>query len=530
MAPIYYLYLFVALFFLSGCNSYVNSNLQKAEKQLAHASDSSLLILQSLDEDYPNMTDKEKALFGLLYFQACDKEGVVLSSTELIDYSIDYFKKKGNKERLATSYFYRGRYCGDRREYGNAIQDMLKALELANHKKDHSLLGKIYCDLGQISVNQGENEKALDYVSRSMKHFNETDEIDNLAKMYLISSWVNVQMSNYDTAIQSTLKAIDLTADSLVIGDAYRELASIYNYMEKYDSTVYYAKQSILYPYFSTNQSLRYNTIANAYFSLSEYDSVIAYVNKAFEFPYDIYIERTLYRVLTNTYYNKNDKEKTELYLSKFYQCKDSIEKLEKNPNIKLIEEVHYSQIEKEKIKSHRLWLVILIIFILVVAGFIFYTLHKRTYRKETEVNVYKEELGKKYSLLLEEVVDEIQQVKNKYAEQRRNAKFEERVDIDKKVYEEVLHYNNESKFIDKMNRKLNALPEKLTKDYPEISYREIIWCCLFVLRVPTTEISMLLDYTQSSQYKFKQRLVKKLNLKSTKDLEELLSNYVFVV
>ena len=133
--------------------------------------------------------------------------------------------------------------------------------------------------------------------------------------------------------------------------------------------------------------------------------------------------------------------------------------------------------------------------------------------------------LDKKHELLLQNFLNEWKQIKIKYSTVRKKANFAEREQIDKKVYNEVFCFENEAIFTDKMNKALNHLPDKLKTDYPNITHKEIIWCCLFMLQIPTTDISLILDYKQSSLYKFKQRLGKKLGFSSLKDFEQMLQD-----
>ena len=73
------------------------------------------------------------------------------------------------------------------------------------------------------------------------------------------------------------------------------------------------------------------------------------------------------------------------------------------------------------------------------------------------------------------------------------------------------------------MNHTFNNLVIELEIKFPEITHKEIIWCCLFLLDIPTPNILLLLGYKQDSLYKMKQRLVQKMNLKSAVDLDNMI-------
>jgi len=73
------------------------------------------------------------------------------------------------------------------------------------------------------------------------------------------------------------------------------------------------------------------------------------------------------------------------------------------------------------------------------------------------------------------------------------------------------------------MNHAFNQIIDKLESNYPEVTKREIIWCCLQLLEIPNNDRMILLDTTSDSLYKLKQRLAQKMNLQSTKELDNVL-------
>lgn len=521
----YYFLLFtcVPILFLQSCDSFIDNELSEAEKLMTASPDSSLSILERLKDNYSEMSEKEKALFGLLYFQALDKNTKELTPREMIDFSVEYYKNGNQKDRSATAYLYKSRMYKNRRDYTGAIQNLLRAADLAAAGNNSSLLGKIYFDLGHVSGYQEEINKALEYYEKAITHFEKTEETDNISKVYLMIGLIYQSEEDYDTAIEYETKALTMTSDSVVMGDVYNDLGTYHLQNDRFDSAVYYARKSLHYPYFDTNLGTRYYNLANVYFFSDENDSAVFYVNKALEGPIDIYFVNECYRMLTNIAFETGDKDDIAFYLKKYHESKDSIDLLERQPNIHVLEQLHASDTETVKIKDHRSKLVVAAVIIAIICCVVFAVLHKKGKRKQMQADSYKEELEKKHELFLLDLADELEQTKAKYADRRKKSNFEEREQIDKIVFNEVLHFDDEKVFTDKMNKVLNQLPDKLRSDYPDINYKEILWCCLFMLQLSTTEIALIMGYTQSSQYKFKQRLCKKLNFDSSKDLEQML-------
>ncbi len=534
----------IPFFFLLACQSKIDYKLSEAETLMEQMPDSSLAILQNLQERYPEMSEEGKALFGLLYFRASIKKASGLPPQEIIDLSINYYSTHNQRQQLAYSYFCKARIFKERREYGDAIKNLLKAKELCNREKDFSLLGKIYFDLGQIAGYQGENKKAMDYFNQAVNNFDKAGDRESVSKVFLVIGWNYMAVEEFDEAIRFSRKALENTTDSIIMGDVLNDIGNSYYFKEEFDSALYYMRQSLHYPYFDTNMSSRYYNIGNVFSYRNKYDSALVYINKAFEYPIDIYFEEECYRVLMRIALAKNDKENFTLYMAQRENCRDSIKKLELQPNIGLLEQIHQSDLKTVEVKNQRLYLIIILLFFILAGCLVVTWLYKHNKRKQHKVEFYekehaaaresysetkrkadsyKAELMKKHELVLSELNKKLEESKAKYAVERKKATAEQQEEIDKAIYNEVLCFSSETVFINKMDRILNNLPEKLQKDYPEITYKEIVWCCLFVLEFPTHIISLILDFKQSTQYKFKQRLSKKLNFNSVKDLEQML-------
>ncbi len=84
----------LSILLLAGCSEQIDQNLKEAGQLINILPDSALHILQRLKPDYQEMPDEDKAMFGILYFQALNKNDLDLSPVEIIDFSIDYYLKK----------------------------------------------------------------------------------------------------------------------------------------------------------------------------------------------------------------------------------------------------------------------------------------------------------------------------------------------------------------------------------------------------------------------------------------------------
>lgn len=479
--------------------------------------------LHALLENYQSMSEEEKAVYGLNYYRKSIEKDVPVPPVELIDFSIGYFARKKQKQQLANSYLCKAQSLHNQRMYADAIRNLFLAKEQLDETKDHNLLGDIYFSLGRIAGHQNEIEKNLDYFRLAENHFEKAGDARNLAKVYMVTGWIYMAKEDFDAAARSSLRALKLTTDSILIGDLLNDIGNSYFYKEQTDSALYYMYQSIQYPHYNTNLSLRHYNIGNVYSFMGQFDSAYIHVSHALECPVDVYIAEECYRVLTRIALARDDKDNLQRYITMRQVCQDSIRELERQSNIGILEELHQTDKEVSEVKKQRLLLLTLVVFIVLLAFIVVWRLYDHYRRQRLEADTYKTELGKNQEQRLLELKDELALVRQKHAATRKKADFKEKEQIDKNIYNEALLIDNEQAFIRKMNKALNRLPEKLQTKYPNIAHKELIWCCLFMLQIPTTDIALILEYTQSSQYKFKQRLIKKLGFTNTKEFEKML-------
>jgi len=95
---------------------------------------------------------------------------------------------------------------------------------------------------------------------------------------------------------------------------------------------------------------------------------------------------------------------------------------------------------------------------------------------------------------------------------------------MDRTLYDEFLHLNDIDFFYHEMDLLLNNLTSKLQTRYPTLTTKEISWCCLHLLRVPSTDIYLLLDYKVGSLIKMKQRLAQKVGVEGVVQIYDFLN------
>ena len=114
-----------------GC-SFSPNELKLAEHAMATSPDSALKILKQM-KNYNSMSDEDKALYGLLYFQALDMNESPLQPDSIISFSVKYFQKNNEANRLANCYYYKAKVYKTAQRYDEATVFYLKSLNLCQN-------------------------------------------------------------------------------------------------------------------------------------------------------------------------------------------------------------------------------------------------------------------------------------------------------------------------------------------------------------------------------------------------------------
>ena len=164
--------LFLPLFslILLGC-SFSPNEIKLAERIMETSPDSALHILKRVQPD-KYLSNSDRALYGLLLFQALDKNSKPLQPDSVINYSLNYYQNTNDLPRLAICYFYKARIYKNAQRYDDATVLYLKALDCLQNKKDYTLMGKIYADMGDICSVQLDYKEALKKYQFSADCFN----------------------------------------------------------------------------------------------------------------------------------------------------------------------------------------------------------------------------------------------------------------------------------------------------------------------------------------------------------------------
>jgi tetratricopeptide (TPR) repeat protein len=377
--------------------------------------------------------------------------------------------------------------------------------------------------MGDICSFQKDFSEALNKYNLSAEYFKKAGKtidasysILNIGRTYRLTK-------NYNKASVYYRKVFNKMSDSIFNGLLIQEMGINYYSAKQYDSAQYYLRKSICFPYKSTNFSIRCFILADLYFDIERYDSASFYALKSLKYPANFLTQRECYRLLANAEFVNGNFRQMAKYMTYFQACSDSVRKIESQTKVTVLEELHLTTASASKRKQYVYILSWLIPLIILVSLLIFYRLKIRNKGKEKELKEAEVQIIYKQNLLFDALIQKINEYKNSQSAIYKKSTLQQKEILDKELYNQCLHVNDWNLFKKLMDKTLNNIVSFLEKNYPEITHKEITFCCLILLDIPTPDIALILESQPGTLYKMKSRLTQKMKLKSNKDLDALL-------
>lgn len=509
----------------TGCSKTPN-DLKIVEKIIEHHPDSALHILQKLHpEKYGSSANR--ALYNLLLFEALDKNDLPLQHNSLLDFSIGYYTKQNDKIRLGSCYLYKGRSYLYKNKYEQATSEFLKALDNLEIEPDYSILGEVYSDMGKICSQQQQYSQAREKYQQATKYFAKAQKKNAIYYSMLDIGVTYRCTKEFKIALKYCHNVITQTNDSILLGIAYQEIGNIYMTSEQPDSAIHYLRMSLQYPAKETDYAVRNYSLASVYTNKNQIDSAEVYTEKSLKYPASLFTRSGCYRILVHTTYLKGDIKLMGKYMSKSQQYTDSIRAIDSQTKASVIEDLHTNSIETSGAKQSLTITILLLVVVALLGGAISFYFFKRNKARNQELDGYKTELSSKQTFVSQSISKKIEESKAIQATSRKNALPNDRLKLDKEVYNNSLHINNWDVFAYQMNHAFNRIVDKLQNKYPTLNRKEISWCCLHLLNIPNADRTLILETTTEGLYKIKQRIAPKFDLKSTKELDAFLNEIV---
>jgi len=391
---LYYFYILLISVFLFSCHRHENtaSILKQAEEVMEAHPDSALILLTSITISN-KMPKSEKALYALLYTQACDKNYITHTSDSLIRIAINYYDNKNDEYRKAQSYFYLGSVYRDMGDSIRAIDAFLKAKESITPGTLNRLSGLINYNLTQQFTEHGFYNKAKQIARENyFMHSLRNDSADmvfplqDLGRLYVLEN-------KEDSALIYFLNALNICRKKNIqseLATTLSDIAMTYYYKKDYLLADKYVNEAILYARNTYDSLSIYSRKGDILSFLGKYDSARYYLMQSIQST-DLKISASSADALYELEKKLGNHEQAIVYNDLYITLYDSISIQQKREEVSQSIRNHEQNNHTRKMafkweKDNYIWICLLIVLIFIFCGVILIMHKKKKGEKEEKV------------------------------------------------------------------------------------------------------------------------------------------------
>jgi len=538
-------FLIYALLCIFLCSCYETPNgLNTADSLMESSPDSALQILKQIR---PNKlyTSSNEAWYALLMSQALDRNDIKLETDSIIKTATDYYTGK-EPERAAYAWFYYARIEGNRGNADQQVNNLLKAQKFAQFTVNYKLQGLIYSEKAKMYESQKQYDSMIHYNRLSLHSFqlaNSTQNciinLINLGNGFMYSSRPDSAIPYYTAAGKMALTI----RDTLLMSTVYKCIGTVYYLQKQFREALNYYKLAPITNIGVYDANKRY-LMAKAYIETGELDSARILLTKIAD-PHEFAPD---YYNLWLRIYEKEGNLKAALRTAvKITYIKDSVNDRKLSVSFAGLDKKYKYQglqIENQNLVIKNKQRGIFLLFSLFVLCFSFVVaLFWRLNIKKKQFDVQNELLGKEKAFV------EIE--KEKVEKEKENSTLLEKqlklqaillLNIEqhrKNVIKRPGIWKNESKemhpeqnntfhkeLIACMDLEYTDISHRLIVDFPSLTKRDILICCLLLAGFDTGMIATILDVKLESITKYRYRLRLKFQLQNSDNLVDYLRQF----
>jgi len=541
----YYRFLicFLVDILLYSCSE-VPNGLKTADQLMESSPDSALRILKHINP-HKLYTPSDKAWYALLMSQALDRNDIKLETDSIIKTATDYYTEK-EPERAAYAWFYHARIDGNHGNADEQANNLLKAQRFSRYTVNYKLQGLIYSEKAKMYESQKQFDSMIHYSRLSFHSFqllnctqNSIISLINIGHGFMYSSRPDSAIRYFTLAGKMAL-AIH---DTLMMSTVYKSLGTVYFLQNHFrEALIYYKRAPITH--IGVYDANKWYLMAKTYIEKGDQDSariLLKKIDKPQGFAPDYY-------KLWLSIYEKEGNLKAALRTAiKITEVKDSVNDrklsvsfagLDKKYKYQGLQIENQNLIIKNKQRGIFLLLNLFVLSIFVVVA-LFWRLNikKKQFNVQNEllekekafVEIEKEkvEKEKENSTLLEKQL-KLQAILLMNIEQHRKNVIK-RPGIWKNESKEMHPEQNNTfheELIACMDLEYTDISHRLLKDFPSLSKRDILICCLLLAGFETGMIATILDVKLESITKYRYRLRLKFQLQNSDNLVDYLRQF----
>ena len=544
--------------------------LDKAEEFIqTYKPDSAYTLLKEIPnpQQYP---EKERARWCLLMTQAIDKTYRTHTSDSLIRFAVNYYEKVNDLSKLPTAFYTLGRVQRDLKDNEHAVNSFLKALDLAKGSDDYKLQYLAASQLGHVYAYSRFIDEALKTYQQALYFAEQGNDSINLSYVKSFLGRVYGLQKDWNRSIEFYQKAISIAQQTSYIPAlrlGLNELAAIYKCCEKYQEAADCLEQLISLgddPLSGMEGAAVYLNLGDLYRLSENYDSAIPYLEKALQTK-NLYTKRSAYQCFYYVYTGQRNYQKAVEYNNLFWECNDSIQKVENRKAVIAVEakykhEKLLTEKQQLELKQSKLifWGSSLLLVAIIIILLVYMDKKRITIRLFEQLHAIRSQIAenKRTIVSYQEQIDSLSLRQSDYDDlQQEKASLEQEVsnlleqneklnsqksqilvrlnqkDEEIKQYEEIIKQRENTPDIFTRIKQAHTIEEKewpeliartdalhqqfferLRKAFPQLTETDLQLCCLIRLGYDKKEQKSLLKITNDSLEKRKQRLKRRLD------------------
>ena len=368
---------------LVGCNyqrNHVYDQLVAIDSLLVkEQADSALYLLEHIE--LTGSDDECMAYYHLLSSQTRYKCYLPIESDSVIRLSVDYYRKSGDKGKLAKALLYDGCILYVKGKMTDGMKVLKEAETIVEEVPDDILRHNVYFAMASINFNCGEKELALDYIRKATACSFRSGRSDHLAFDYQNSSVYHYSLGNDDSCkyyIDKCVSLIDYLPAKPAIHRAkvWKSIGFAYFSIDKQRSKEFLEKAISLAPIGDA-----YGALAKIYLEkkdTTQAKTLLLESIKDYSVPI-VRIENIL--LLSKVEQQQGNYRRAAELAQQFYQLSDSLNKRQREDNIRAQQIAFDRQTEAERAAVVRRWLWMVIGLAVLIGGVAVVILMRRSQR-----------------------------------------------------------------------------------------------------------------------------------------------------
>lgn len=510
--------------------------LDRAEAIMNERPERALEMLDSLAASGVRGKSVESRL-SLLRSMAMDKNAMDTADVSIVLPAVRYYGRRGDELRKAQAYFYYGRILQNGGDDEAALEAISKAELYAERTDDLYLRGLIADSMGQYFEQEYEFKTAISLYLKALDYFKDVDNSLNMRYMHESLSRVYIILDNTSEALDHARVAMDiaeLDGNPEDIIETSLKLAYVYYSEEQYEPAIELFDRVVdTYCNGILPQSY-YMLLSQIYYSLGNMQDARLYAESLLD---DEDVAPGAYALLSRIEEADGNYKKSNEYLNELIKENFDDELRIKEASIHEADMRYKNRelvriIEERDIRIRYITLIwsLSILTVIAIALSVVQTRRRQLQKKDAELNEYRNRVTtmQEYSRILEKIKDSVPE-KDELIESQinilnrlMNILVHSQEEIKLTFYNEFLNLTHKSEegssamkavFLHSFEVQYPEVRRTLKYNYPALTDKDIDLYSLIGLGCSTSVIAYLYTTSESYIYNCRMSLRKKLNL-----------------